>query len=86
MLGCIGGGAACWRSRSAAVELRRRHPLLDVRLFRVPAFATGAAAITVFFMAMFGFFFLVMQYIQLVLGYSAAQARRWRSPRHGTVR
>jgi EmrB/QacA subfamily drug resistance transporter len=53
------------------VELRRRHPLLDVRLFRVPDFATGSAAITVMFMAMFGFFFLLMQFIQLVLGYSA---------------
>jgi EmrB/QacA subfamily drug resistance transporter len=53
------------------VELRRSHPLLDVRLFRVPDFATGSAAITVMFMAMFGFFFLLMQFIQLVLGYSA---------------
>ena len=53
-----------------AVELRRRHPLLDVRLFGVPAFATGAATITVFFFAMFGFMFVVMQHIQLILGYS----------------
>lgn len=53
------------------VELRTRHPLLDVRLFRVPEFATGAAAITALFMTMFGFFYLVMQFIQLVLGYSA---------------
>ncbi len=52
------------------VEVRRRHPLLDVRLFRRPDFATGAAAITTFFLAMFGFFFVMMQYIQLVMGYS----------------
>ena len=52
------------------VEARRRHPLLDVRLFRKPDFATGSATITVFFLAMFGFFFLIMQYIQLVMGYS----------------
>ncbi len=52
------------------VEMRRRHPLLDVRLFRRPDFATGSAAITVFFMALFGFFFVIMQYIQLVMGYS----------------
>jgi EmrB/QacA subfamily drug resistance transporter len=51
-------------------ELRRRHPLLDVRLFRRPDFATGSATITVFFMAMFGFFFVIMQYIQLIMGYS----------------
>ncbi len=52
------------------VEMRRRHPLLDVRLFRRPDFATGSATITVFFMAMFGFFFVIMQYFQLVMGYS----------------
>ena len=52
------------------VELRRPHPLLDVRLFAVPAFATGAATITVFFLSMFGYMFLLMQYMQLILGYS----------------
>ena len=52
------------------VELRRRHPLLDVRLFRRPDFATGSATITIFFMAMLGFFFVMMQYMQLVMGYS----------------
>jgi EmrB/QacA subfamily drug resistance transporter len=52
------------------VEMRRRHPLLDVRLFARPDFATGSATITVFFMAMFGFFFVIMQYFQLVMGYS----------------
>jgi len=50
------------------VEVRQRYPLLDVRLFAVPAFATGAATITVFFLSMFGF--LVMQYMQMILGYS----------------
>ena len=55
----------------AAVELRRRHPLLDVRLFGDPRFATGAVGITVLFFANFGFFFVVIQYIQLVMGYSA---------------
>jgi EmrB/QacA subfamily drug resistance transporter len=55
------------------VEVRRRHPLLDVRLFRRPDFATGASTITVFFMAMFGFFFVMMQFVQLVMGYSPIQ-------------
>jgi hypothetical protein len=55
------------------VEMRRRHPLLDVRLFRRPDFATGSATITVFFLALFGFFFVIMQYIQLVMGYSPIQ-------------
>jgi EmrB/QacA subfamily drug resistance transporter len=62
------------------VELRRRHPLLDVRLFRRPDFATGSATITVFFMAMFGFFFVIMQYVQLVRGYSPIQTAFALSP------
>lgn len=55
------------------VEAKRRHPLLDVRLFRRPDFATGAATITTFFVAMFGFFFVMMQFVQLVMGYSPIQ-------------
>ena len=62
------------------VELRRRHPLLDVRLFRRPDFATGSATITIFFMAMLGFFFVMMQYIQLVMGYSPLQTAFALSP------
>jgi len=62
------------------VEMRRRHPLLDVRLFRRPDFATGSATITVFFMAMFGFFFVIMQYIQLVRGYTPIQTAFALSP------
>jgi len=52
------------------VEVRQRYPLLDVRLFAVPAFATAAATITVFFLSMFGYMFLLMQYMQMILGYS----------------
>ena len=57
----------------AAVELRRTHPLLDVRLFGNVNFATGSATVTVLFLALFGFFYLIMQYVQLVMGYSAIQ-------------
>ena len=53
------------------VELRRADPLLDVRLFADPTFRTGAAAIVAFFLAIFSFMFLAMQYIQLVMGYDA---------------
>ena len=67
--GCMAVGLAV----SAAftfVQLRRRYPLLDVRLFARPDFATGAVGVTVLFFANFGFFFVAIQYIQLVLGYS----------------
>jgi EmrB/QacA subfamily drug resistance transporter len=67
--GCLAGGVAL-AAVFGFVQVRRRHPLLDVRLFRRPDFATGAATITIFFMAMFGFFFVMMQYVQLVMGYS----------------
>lgn len=69
VLGSLGAGAAL-AVVFGVLEARRRHPLLDVRLFGRPDFASGAATITVFFLAMFGFFFLMMQHVQLVMGYS----------------
>jgi EmrB/QacA subfamily drug resistance transporter len=69
VLGCIGTGLVL-SVAFGFVEVARRHPLLDVRLFRVPAFATAAATITIFFLTMFGYMYLLMQYIQLILGYS----------------
>jgi EmrB/QacA subfamily drug resistance transporter len=53
-----------------AWELRRDEPLLDPRLFRLPGFGAGTLSITVQFFAFFGFIFVVLQYIQFVLGYS----------------
>ena len=55
------------------VEWGRRHPLLQVRLFARPDFTTGAATVMVLFLATFGFFFLLIQYAQLVLSYSPLQ-------------
>jgi EmrB/QacA subfamily drug resistance transporter len=51
-------------------ELRSSHPMLDPRLFRIRAFATGSATITLLFFVTFGMFFLVAQYLQFVKGYS----------------
>jgi EmrB/QacA subfamily drug resistance transporter len=55
------------------VEFRRRRPLLDVRLFADPNFATGVAAIVILFGATFGFFYIGMQYVQQIIGYSPLQ-------------
>ncbi len=52
------------------VEFRRRQPLLDVRLFGDPGFATGVASIVILFGATFGFFYVGMQYVQQIMGYS----------------
>ncbi len=70
--GCMTAGVVL-AAAFAVVELRRTRPLLDVRLFGRPDFATGAVGITVLFFANFGFFFVSMQYMQLILGYSPLQ-------------
>ena len=67
--GCMSAGIAL-AAAFAVVELRREHPLLDVQLFARPDFATGSVGITFLFFANFGFFFVAMQYMQLILGYS----------------
>jgi EmrB/QacA subfamily drug resistance transporter len=51
-------------------ELTTDHPMLDLRLFRDRRFSVASAGMTLTFFAMFGTFFLVAQYFQLVLGYS----------------
>jgi EmrB/QacA subfamily drug resistance transporter len=55
-------------------ELRVDQPLLDPRLFRLRGFGTGAAGLFVMFLAMFGFFLVAMQFLQLILGYSPLKA------------
>ncbi len=72
VLGCLAAGVVL-AVAFAMVQLRREHPLLDVRLFTRPDFATGAVGITFLFMANFGFFFIEMQFMQLVMGYSALE-------------
>ena len=56
------------------VELRTDEPLLDPRLFSHRGFATGSASLFLQFFAMFGFFFVSLQFLQLVLGYSTFEA------------
>ena len=55
-------------------ELRVTDPLLDVHLFRRMRFTAASLAITLGFFALFGFIFLVTQYLQLVKGYTALEA------------
>lgn len=51
-------------------ERRVRYPMLDLRLFKDRRFSVASGGMTLTFFAMFGTFFLVAQYFQLVLGYS----------------
>jgi EmrB/QacA subfamily drug resistance transporter len=61
-------------SAFVAWELRTEHPLLDPRLFRHRGFATGSASMLVLFLALFGIFLVILQYLQLLLGYSPLKA------------
>jgi EmrB/QacA subfamily drug resistance transporter len=55
-------------------EARLAHPLLDVRLFGNPRFSAASLAIASAFFGLFGFIFLITQYMQLVQGYSPLEA------------
>jgi EmrB/QacA subfamily drug resistance transporter len=54
-------------------QLRARDPLLDVTLFKRPAFSLGSLAISAAFFALFGMIFLMTQYLQVVQGRSAIE-------------
>ncbi len=55
-------------------ELRRDEPMLDPRNFLRRGFGAGSLSITVQFFAVFGFLFLALPYLQLVLGFSPIKA------------
>ena len=54
---------------------RRRAHARHALLLQEPAFSTGTGGMILVFMAMYGVMFLITQYFQLVLGYSAAERR-----------
>ena len=55
-------------------SLNVKEPLLDPRLFARRGFSTGVASIALQFFVFFGFVFVVVQYLQLVLDYSPLKA------------
>lgn len=57
-----------------AWERRADAPMLDLSLFRNRRFSVASAGMTLTFFAMFGMFFLMTQYFQLVLSYSTLTA------------
>ena len=66
------GGVACvaWLVWSLHVK----EPLLDPRLFALRGFSTGVVSIALQFFVFFGFVFVIVQYLQLVLNYSPLKA------------
>jgi EmrB/QacA subfamily drug resistance transporter len=55
-------------------ELRAENPMLDVRLFKIPAFGVSSLVLTLVFFTLMGIFFSVSQLLQLVYGYSPLAA------------
>lgn len=53
------------------IEMRIRYPLLDVALFGNRAFSAGSLSVMLQFFASFAVFFLVLQQLQLIFGYTA---------------
>jgi DHA2 family multidrug resistance protein-like MFS transporter len=67
-----------------AAFLRRQRrladPLIDLRLFRVPAFSAALAVNILGFLTTFAAFLFIAQYLQSVLGLSPLQAGLWGLP------
>ena len=81
----IQGGENGWTSPSVLVaavlavatlvgfiewERRSSHPMLPITLFRERRFSVGSGVVTIAFFVMFGFFFLITQYLQFGRQYS----------------
>lgn len=50
-------------------DSRVRWPMLDPRLFRIRGLSTGSLTLVLIFLGSFGFFYVGLQYVQLVLGF-----------------
>lgn len=60
---------ACW----LVVELRSSQPLLDPRLFRIPALSSASLGMMVMFLGSFGLFYINASLLQYSRGYSVLQ-------------
>jgi MFS transporter, DHA2 family, multidrug resistance protein len=79
--------ALLWLAAGAALAVafarrqgRLAHPLIDLRLFRVPAFSAALASNLLGFFAIFGASLFTAQYLQSVLGLSPLEAGLWTLP------
>lgn len=61
-------------------QLRLDDPLIDLRLFRSPAFSASLAVNVLGFFVSFGTFLFIAQYLQLVLGMGPLEAGLWTAP------
>jgi DHA2 family multidrug resistance protein-like MFS transporter len=86
----VGWVAALWMVGGLAVgvafvrrQQRLADPLIDLRLFRLPAFNAALAANTFGFFVNFGTAVFIAQYLQLVHGLSPLEAGLWTVPYAG---
>ena len=82
IVGSLAVGAALLAA-FAAIELRSRSPLLDLRLFRVPAFTGASIASFAVAASVFSMLLYVVLYLQNVLGHSPLEAGLRLLPDHG---
>ncbi|MGQ0571418.1 MAG: MFS transporter [Armatimonadota bacterium] len=61
-------------------QLKLADPLIDLRLFRIPAFSASLATYGLGILVLFGGFLFLPQYLQLVLGLSPLEAGLWSLP------
>jgi MFS transporter, DHA2 family, multidrug resistance protein len=61
-------------------QSRLRDPLIDLSLFRSPAFSASLAVNILGFFIAFGTFLFIAQYLQLVLGMGPLEAGLWTAP------
>jgi EmrB/QacA subfamily drug resistance transporter len=73
ILGCF-AGAAVLLLAFGIVETRVASPMLDLGLFRKPAFLGASVAAVMLSAGVFGLFLYLTLYVQSILGYSALQA------------
>jgi len=66
-------------------ELRSSHPMLEIRFFENPRFTAASGALTLTFLSLFGSLFLLTQYLQSVLGFSALKAGAVLLPQAGVM-
>lgn len=55
-------------------QLKIKHPMLDMKLFKIPAFAISALSVTLAFFALMGIFFSMSQLFQLIMGYGPMES------------
>jgi len=73
ILGLLGASAALLVV-FVVLELRHDNPMLDLRLFRKPAFAGAQVAAFTLHASMFAMFLYLVLYVQNILGYSPLEA------------